>query len=217
MEYIWLLSEMMLINLILSGDNAVVIAMASKNLPQKQRSQAVWWGAVGAVVLRVLLTAAAVFLLQLPYIQLVGSILLLYMAIKLLMDDADHVQIRAASSLQSAVVTIVTADLIMSLDNVLAVAALAGKNYLLLCLGMGLSIPLIIWGSSVMLKLLQRFPILMYVGAAILGYTAGKMFLAEQMVSLWFAGSHLSFYWAVPLSFVLIVLAAGMLYRFRAE
>lgn len=217
MEYIWLLSEMMLINLILSGDNAVVIAMASKNLPQKQRSQAVWWGAVGAVVLRVLLTAAAVFLLQLPYIQLVGSILLLYMAIKLLMDDADHVQIRAASSLQSAVVTIVTADLIMSLDNVLAVAALAGKNYLLLCLGMGLSIPLIIWGSSVMLKLLQRFPILMYVGAAILGYTAGKMFLAEQMVSLWFAGSHLSFYWTVPLSFVLIVLAAGMLYRFRAE
>lgn len=209
MEYAWIFMQIILINIVLSGDNAVVIAMASKNLPPEQRRKAIWWGALGAVALRVLLTAVAVILLFVPYIQAVGSLLLLYIAIKLLLDDQDGVHIRQAHTLSAAVGTIIVADFIMSLDNVLAIAAIVDGNFPMLFAGIALSIPIVIWGSTLIVRLLQRFPLVIYLGAAILAYTAGEMFIQEQKVREWLGQAHPSYTWVVPLLFISIVVFSG--------
>jgi len=155
-----ILAKIMLINLVLSGDNAVIIAMASRNLPEHQRKAAIWWGAVGAVVLRIVLVFAALLLLRVPYLQAAGAMLLMYIAIKLLDDDGNaHSDVREAKGLWQAVWTIMAADFIMSLDNVLAIAAIAKGHVVLFMIGVMLSIPLIIWGSSLVVKLLIRFPV----------------------------------------------------------
>lgn len=201
--------EILLINIVLSGDNAVVIAMASKNLPVQQRKWAVWWGTAGAVFLRLLLTAAAVFLLELPYIRALGSLLLLYIAIKLLVDNKRVATIRRTSSLVAAVWTIIAADLIMSLDNVLAIAALAMDNILMLAAGIGMSIPIIIWGSKLIMRLLLNYPALIYLGAAILGFTAGQMLMDDPRAGAWIAKLPLSLYGALPIGCMLFVIIAG--------
>ncbi|WP_281891090.1 TerC family protein [Paenibacillus sp. YYML68] len=198
----------MLINLVLSGDNAVVIAMASKNLPLAQRKQAIWWGAFGAVALRVVLTLIAVYILDIPYIQALGSLLLLWIAVKLLIEEEGHANIREASTLGKAVSTIIVADFIMSLDNVLAIAAKAKGETGIIILGIGLSIPIIIWGSNMVVKLLKRFPVLIYIGAAILGFTAGEMFIADQEVTRLLIGD--SKHYMVPLCTTMFVLACGL-------
>jgi YjbE family integral membrane protein len=206
--------EIMLINIVLSGDNAVVIAMASKNLPQRQRKKAIWWGTFAAISLRIVLTVAVVLLLKIPYIQAAGSLLLLYISIKLLLDDeGDSKQVRQAATLGNAIWTIMAADFIMSLDNVLAIAAVAQDNYLLIALGVMLSIPLIIWGSTVVMKLLHKYPLFMYIGSAILGYTAGQMFVGDSKVADIFAHAHSSFYWVVPVVFTGVVILSGWTYR----
>jgi YjbE family integral membrane protein len=182
-EIAMLFLEIMLINLVLSGDNAVVIALASQKLPPNRRRQAVWWGSFGAISLRLLLTIIAVQVLDIPYIQATGAFLLFYIAIKLMMTGGhDKQPIREAASLGEAVRTIILADFIMSLDNVLAVAAIAKGNVGMIIVGIGLSIPLIIWGSSIIIKLLDRFPVLTYLGAALLGLTAGEMLLHDREV-----------------------------------
>ncbi|WP_068774400.1 TerC family protein [Paenibacillus sp. FJAT-26967] len=209
LEQIGMFLQIMLINIVLSGDNAVVIAMASKNLPGAQRRQAVWWGAFGAIALRLLLTIVAVSVLQVPFIQAAGSLLLLWIALKLLIDNESHSSIPQASSLSKAVWTIVVADFVMSLDNVLAIAAAAGNNLTVLILGIGLSIPIIIWGSAVVVELLAKFPILIYIGAAILGYTAGEMFLSDSRTSGWVLGSLP--HWPVPFIAAGFVVIAGLL------
>jgi len=172
----------MIINLILSGDNAIVIAMASKNLPEKQRKMAIFWGAFGAVFLRILLTLVAIYLLQIPFLTAIGAVLLLWIAVKLIVDEEDHSTIKAHSHLGSVVMTIVVADFVMSLDNVIAITAVAEGEILLISIGLILSIPLIIWGSSIILSLIHKFPFLIYLGSAILGFTAGEMLLNDQEV-----------------------------------
>lgn len=208
-----LFSELLLINIVLSGDNAVIIAMASKSLPARQRKAAIWWGTAGAIVLRIALAVAAVFVLNVPFIQAVGSLLLLYIAIKLITEQPQQTEVRSASTLWSAVWTIMVADLVMSLDNVLAVAAVAKHNIPVLAAGIIMSIPIILWGSAMIVKLLERFAAVLYVGSAVLGYTAGEMLVSDRTLTQWFRHAHPSYEYVVPIVFVVIVVSAGWLWR----
>lgn len=213
LDWFILLLQILLINIVLSGDNAVVIALASKNLPVHQRKQAIWWGAFGAIGLRLILTVIAVFLLTVPYIQAAGSLLLLWIAIKLLADDDSHANIKEASSLGKAISTIIIADLVMSLDNVLAIAAKAQGNISVIILGIGLSIPIIIWGSTLVMNLLRKFPILVYVGAGILGYTAGEMFVSDEKMQEYVLHHNATVHWTLPVITTIFVIAAGFIWK----
>lgn len=172
--------EIVMINLLLSGDNAIVIAMAGRRLPAVQRRKAVWWGAVAAIVLRCVLTLGALTLLHIPFLQTAGAFLLFVIALQLLIDNREHsTPTQAASTLAGAVWTIVVADFVMSLDNVLAVAAVAEGDTAMLIIGIVMSIPIIIWGSSFIMRLLDRLPGLVYLGGGLLGYTAAEMMLND--------------------------------------
>ncbi|MEI2438736.1 TerC family protein, partial [Priestia megaterium] len=157
-SFILNLLEILLINIVLSGDNAVVIALACRNLPDQHRNKAVVFGTLGAVVLRVGLTFVAVYLLTIPFLNFIGGLLLLWIAISLLKGEDDG-DIKANSTLAGAIKTIIIADLVMSLDNVVAVAGAANGNILLIILGLVISIPLIIWGSQLLMKIMEKFPI----------------------------------------------------------
>jgi len=216
-ESLFLILKIIMVNIVLSGDNAVVIAMASRNLPANQRSKAVWWGAVGAVVLRIVLTVAAVLLLKIPMIQLLGSLLLMYIAVKLLLDDEGHDDVKSASTLGAAVWTIIVADFVMSLDNVLAIAAIAEGNWLLIVIGILISIPLIVWGSTFVMNLLHKYPLLIYIGAGILGYTAGEMFLKDPTAARWLDAMPHAIHLALPIAAAAGVVAAGLLKKRRGQ
>jgi len=170
------------INIILSGDNAVVIALAARSLPPHQQRQAILWGSGAAVVLRILLTIVAVQLLALSYLQIVGGLLLLWIGVQLLEeeDDGEDEGEQKASGLMAAVRTILIADLVMSLDNVIAVAAAAKGSFLLLILGLAISIPLVIFGSTLMIKLMERFPIIVVLGAALIGWVGGETIVSDN-------------------------------------
>jgi YjbE family integral membrane protein len=177
------LLELIVINIVLSGDNAVVIALASRSLPADQQKKAIVWGSVGAIGLRIILTFAAVWLLRIPFVQAVGAILLLYIAVKLMKKDEEEDHVQSSSRLGDAIKTIIMADIVMSLDNVLAMAGAAEGNYLLIGIGLATSIPLIIWASRLLMLLMNRFPVIVTLGAALLGYTAGEMLLSDKGVS----------------------------------
>jgi YjbE family integral membrane protein len=174
-------------NILLSGDNAVVIALASRNLPPAQQKKAIFWGSAAAIILRVILTITAVQLLSLPYLKIVGAILLIYIGIQLLADSDDEADMEGHSNIWGAIRTILVADLVMSLDNVIAVAAAAQKGpeetrLILLIIGLGLSIPLIIFGSTMLLKVMDRFPIIITLGAGLLGLLAGGMLVEDPAI-----------------------------------
>jgi YjbE family integral membrane protein len=174
-------------NILLSGDNAVVIALASRNLPPAQQKKAIFWGSAAAIVLRVVLTITAVALLTLPYLKIVGAILLIYIGVQLLADSDGEEHLEGQTSIWAAIRTILIADLVMSLDNVLAVAAAAQKGpeetrLLLLIIGLGMSIPLIIFGSAMLLKVMERFPIIITLGAGLLGLLAGGMLVEDPAI-----------------------------------
>ncbi|OPA78435.1 hypothetical protein BVG16_11190 [Paenibacillus selenitireducens] len=210
MENLFLLLEILIINMVLSGDNAVVIAMASKNLPVAQRKKAVWWGAFGAVILRCVLTVAAMYLLKIPLIQAFGSLLLLYIAVKLLMDEDNFSRIKIASSMWKAVKTILVADFVMSLDNVLAIAAVAKGDFGLIVIGIALSIPIIVWGSTIIVNLLHRYPILIYLGSGILGLTAGQMLMEDaKLQSLVFYNWPPILHTIIPVTAAILVIIIG--------
>ncbi|WP_106768335.1 TerC family protein [Paenibacillus faecalis] len=195
METIWLLGQILIINLVLSGDNALVIAMASKDLPEKQKKQAVWIGTLGAVLLRCVLTFVAVLLLKVPYLQAGGALLLLWIAFKLLIDQqGSDIHVSESSSMWKAINTILIADIVMSVDNVLAIAGLAKGDLALMIIGILFSIPIVVWGSGIITKLLRKFPLLLYIGAGILAYTAGEMLLQDSrtglLIAYWAPQSH---------------------------
>ena len=175
--------KIIMIDLLLSGDNAVVIALACRNLPLDQRKKGIFYGVIGAIGLRVLLTFFAVNLLSLPYLKLVGALLLIWIGIKLILPEEEHGEgnVKADTHLWGAVKTIIIADFVMSLDNVLGVAAAAHGNAWLLVFGLLVSIPLIAWSSQLVLKLIDRFPIIIYAGGALLGYVAGEMLVSEAL------------------------------------
>ena len=173
------------VNIVLSGDNAVVIALAARSLPAKQQKQAVLWGSAAAIVMRVVLTLFAIALLQLPWLKLVGSLLLFWIGIKLLIPEEDDEDIQASDQLLAAIKTILIADLVMSLDNVIAVAAAAGGSLTLLILGLAISIPLVIFGATLLLKLMERFPVIITIGAGLIGWVAGEMLVADHALEPW--------------------------------
>ena len=181
------LGSIIVANILLSGDNAVVIALASRNLQPKQQKTAIFWGSAAAIILRVVLTITAVQLLSMPYLKMIGAILLLYIGVQLLADSDKDPEMKAESNIWGAIRTILIADLVMSLDNVIAVAAAAQKGpeetrLLLLIIGLGLSIPLIIFGSTMLLKVMERFPIVITLGAGLLGLLAGGMFVEDPAI-----------------------------------
>ena len=163
------------VNLLLSGDNAVVIALAARSLPPRQQKLAVFWGSAAAIVMRVILTVFAVALLQLPWLKLIGGLLLLWIGVKLIVPEEGEENIQSSDNLFQAVKTILIADLVMSLDNVIAVAAAAGGHWGLLIIGLAISIPLVIFGATLLLKLMERWPIIITIGAGLLGFVAGEM------------------------------------------
>ncbi|MBI3545716.1 MAG: TerC family protein [Gammaproteobacteria bacterium] len=186
----WLaLLEIIGVNVVLSGDNAVVIALACRSLPAAQQRQAIFFGSLGAIVLRALLTAFAALLLNQAYLKLIGGALLLWIAIKLLLEEEDGSPVECHDGMWAAIKTIVVADLVMSLDNVLGVAAVAKGDVVLLVLGLLISMPLIIYGSTVIMKLMSRFPMLITLGAALLGYIAAEMSVSDQAIVPWLAAN----------------------------
>lgn len=171
------------VNIVLSGDNAVVIALASRSLPHRQQKQAIFWGSAAAIVLRIVLTMFAVALLALPWLKLIGSVLLLWIGVKLLAPAEGDDEIEASDNLWTAIRTILVADLVMSLDNVIAVAAAAGGQWVLLVAGLAISIPIVIFGATLLVKVMERFPVIVVAGAALIGFVAGEMAWEDAAIS----------------------------------
>jgi YjbE family integral membrane protein len=181
------------VNIILSGDNAVVIALAARSLPPKQQKQAIIWGSAAAIIMRVILTLFAVALLTLPWLKLVGSLLLFWIGVKLLIPEEGDDDIKASDQLLAAIKTILIADLVMSLDNVIAVAAAAGGSVVLLILGLAISIPLVIFGATLLLKVMERYPVIITVGAGLIGWVAGEMLITDNALTDWLTGLGVTF------------------------
>lgn len=180
--------QIILIDILLGGDNAVIIALACRNLAPKQRMQGILWGTAGAIGLRVVLIAFALVLLDIPFLKVVGGVLLLWIGIKLLVPEEDaHGNVKSGSSIWSAVKTILIADLVMSLDNVIAIAGAAQNTHAdhqlyYVVFGLIVSVPIIIWGSTLVLKLIDRFPLVVTFGAGLLGWIAGGMLVTDVFV-----------------------------------
>ncbi len=189
MELVMSLVSVVLINIILSGDNAVVIALANRDLPPAQQKKTIFWGSALAVILRIVLVLVATFLMRVPYLQFAGGLALVYIGCDLLAGGKEAKDIEASDDLWKAIKTILVADVIMSLDNVLAIAGVAQGDWLILGVGLAVSIPLVIFGAQVLSSLMTKWPILVYIGAGLIAYTA-----AEMMVSDAKAGHYLEPY-----------------------
>ena len=218
MQFVYALAAIIVIDLVLAGDNAVVIAMAARNLPNHLRTRAILWGTAGAIVVRSLMTVAVVWLLKIPGLQMAGGALLIWIALKLLAPSGEEgsEQHNSAMSFWGAMQTIVIADAVMGLDNVLAVAGAAHGNYLLVILGLLVSLPIVVWGSSLILKWIDRYPAIIYIGAGILAYTAAKMILEEPLLD-----DHLGaidgWKWLVSLGVVGVVVGIGYSRQMNAK
>jgi len=210
--------QIILVNIVLSGDNAVVIALAARSLPPHQQNKAVMWGAGAAVAMRIVLTIIAVELLRWPWLKLIGAVLLLWIAVKLLLpEDGGSEGVDSSDNLWAAIKTILIADLVMSLDNVIAVAAAAKGSITLLVLGLAISIPLVIFGATMLMKLMDRWPIIITIGAALLGWVAGDMAVTDPVVKDWVDANAAWLHWAAPVAGAVFVVAAGKWLAARAE
>jgi len=190
LQAFWIpLLKIIWINIVLSGDNAVVIALAARSLPARQQKLAVAWGSGAAVAMRIVLTLFAVALLQLPYLKMIGAVLLLWIGVQLLLPEEGEKNIDGHENLLAAIKTILVADLVMSLDNVIAVAAAAGDSVTLLVLGLAISIPLVILGSTLLMKVMERFPIIITAGGALLGFVAGEMAVNDPALYEWMSAN----------------------------
>ncbi|MEZ5562215.1 MAG: TerC family protein [Gammaproteobacteria bacterium] len=206
--------QIIAIDILLGGDNAVVIALASRRLPDKQRAQAIFWGMFGAVALRVVLIFFALELLQFPYLKIVGGVLLLWIGVKLLLpahEDGGH-EIDASLHLLGAIKTIVVADAVMSLDNVIGIAGAAKGHLGLVIFGLIVSVPIIVWGSRFVLTLMDRFPVVIVGGAALLGWIAGDMIAHDVVLAGHYKSLATGIYvWTAPVAGALLVVAIGKL------
>jgi YjbE family integral membrane protein len=202
-EFLSALLAIVVIDLVLAGDNAIVIALAARNLPPDLQKRAIIWGTMGAIIVRSLMTVAVVWLLKIPGLMLAGGALLIWIAYKLLTDDGgDESEHGAgATTFFGAMKTIVIADAVMGLDNVLAVAGAAQGSYLLVVLGLLISIPIVIWGSTLILKWVERYPAIVYVGAGVLAWTAVKMMTSEPLVKPVLEQHG----WITPLAYAVVV------------
>ncbi|WP_298930610.1 TerC family protein [uncultured Ramlibacter sp.] len=210
------LLAIVLIDLVLAGDNAIVIALAARSLPKEHQKKAIVWGTVGAIVVRSAMTVGVVWLLKIPGLMLVGGIALLWIAYKLIANKPDDGDAHGpvATTFWGAMKTIVIADAIMGVDNVLGVAGAAHGSFDLVVIGLLISIPIVVFGSTLVLKLVERYPSIMYIGAGVLAFTAGKMIVNEKLLASVFKGpdvTHQLAYWAVCIAAIAAVLAAGWL------
>ena len=199
------------IDIVLSGDNAVVIALACRSLPPQQQRWGILLGTGAAIVLRVLFAVGIVYLLAIPYLKLIGGLLLLWIAVKLLQPEPSHEShaINAKSNLWSAVRTIALADAVMSLDNVIGIAAAAKGSVLLLVLGLLISIPLIVWGSTLILRLLHRYPVIVTLGGALLGWVAGDVLISDPVLADWIVQQLPWLHYAAPILGAIGVIVVG--------
>jgi YjbE family integral membrane protein len=209
MEFVSALLSIIIIDLLLAGDNALVIGLAARQLPKDQQKKAIFWGTFGAIGIRSLATLLVVWLLKIPGLMLVGGLLLVWIAFKLLVvEEKEEHQIQAESSLWKAIRTIVIADAVMGLDNVLAVAGASHGSFLLVILGLLMSIPIMIWGSSLIIKWIERFPVIVYIGSGVIAWTAGSMLMEEPLISRWLEDMEW-LKWLVSLLVTMGVIALG--------
>ena len=203
--------KIIVIDILLSGDNAVLIALACRNLPPEQRKKGITLGVSGAIGLRIVLTFFALSMLRLPFLKVVGAVLLLWIGVKLLMQEEEHdeTKIKADKRLWGAVYTIIMADFMMSLDNVLGVVAAAHGNVMLLVFGLLVSIPLIAWSSQLVLKVIKHFPLAIDAGGALLGYVAGEMLLSDPYVESLLETAPDWVVWSIPACCALLVVGGG--------
>ncbi|MBI3715561.1 MAG: TerC family protein, partial [Betaproteobacteria bacterium] len=206
------------VNIVLSGDNAVVIALAARSLPDKQQKQAVFWGSGAAIVMRVALTLFAVEMLKLPWLKLVGSALLVWIGIQLLAGDEEQSEdgVKSHGTLLAAIKTILVADLIMSLDNVIAVAGAANSDPALVIIGLAISIPLIIYASTLLITVMERYPIVISIGAALIGWVAGEMTWDEEILKAFTGQFPEWFGYLAGLAGAALVLGAGKMLAAKA-
>jgi YjbE family integral membrane protein len=209
MNFLSALFSIVILDLVLAGDNAVVIALASRSLSSELRNKAIYIGTLGAIVIRTIMTLFAVWLLTIPYLQAIGGLVLIPVAYKLLQQEAEGENIKASASFWGAIKTIIVADAVMGIDNVLAIAGAAHGDFLLVIIGLLISVPIVVWGSKGIGRLMARYPILIYVGSGILTWTAGIMVVHDKTI-----GPHLAILSSgtavgIPLIITIIVLTLG--------
>jgi YjbE family integral membrane protein len=210
--------QIIAIDILLGGDNAVVIALACRNLPPEHRRKGIFWGVAGAIGLRVVLTIFAVTLLTVPYLKIIGAVLLLWIGIKLVLPEHDEGhEIEASTKLLGAIKTIIVADAVMSLDNVIAVAAAAKDSYALIVFGLLVSIPIIVYASQLVLKLMGRFPWIVVLGGGLLGWIGMGMAVHDYAVKDWVAANAAWLDYAAPVAGALFVMGTGKLIAMRSE
>ncbi|MDQ0088269.1 YjbE family integral membrane protein [Paenibacillus anaericanus] len=200
------LLSIVMIDLVLAGDNAIVIGLAARNVPKADQKKVIMWGTVGAIVVRVIMTVLVVQLLNIPGLRLAGGLALMWIAYKLLVDEKNH-DIKAGNQMWAAIRTIIIADTMMGLDNVLAVAGAAHGDFLLVVIGLAISVPIMVWGSTMILKLTERYPIVITIGAAVLAWTAAKMLVEEPLVHDWFANGFIKY--GFELLVIVIIVGLG--------
>ena len=212
--------QIIAIDIVLGGDNAVVIALACRRLPEQQRKLGIFWGVFGAIALRVVLIFFALSLLAIPYLKIVGAILLIWIGVKLLQPEPEGAhEIDAGTTLVGAIKTIIVADAVMSLDNVIAIAGAAKDDLSLVIFGLVISVPIIVWGSQLVMKVMDRYPVTIAIGAGLLGWIAGDMAVTDVVTKEWVSTQAQYLHWVAPAAAALLVVVAGkvMAVRQRAK
>ena len=203
------LFQIIIVNIVLSGDNAVVIALAARSLPPHQQKKAIAWGSGAAIFMRIVLTIFAVALLQYPYLKFVGAALLLWIGVQLLIPEDGDAEIASSNHLLAAIKTILLAYLVMSIDNVIGVAAAAKGSLPLLIIGLAISIPLVIFGATMLLKVMERFPVIITIGAMLIGWVAGEMAVTDPAIVAWVDSTMPMLHTIGPVAGAILVYAAG--------
>lgn len=210
--------QIIAIDIVLGGDNAIVIALACRRLPKDQRSRGIFWGVFGAIALRVILISFALTLLTIPFLKIIGALLLVWIGIKLLQPESENNthEIDASTTLLGAIKTIIIADVVMSLDNVIAIAGAAKDSVGLVIFGLIVSVPIIVWGSKIIMRLMDRFPIIIIVGAGLLGWIAGDMAITDVAINEWVNTNAIFLHWFSPVCGALIIVITGKIRAARS-
>jgi YjbE family integral membrane protein len=210
--------QIIAIDIVLGGDNAVVIALACRRLPEQQRKLGIFWGVLGAIALRVVLIFFALSLLTIPYLKIVGAALLVSIGIKLLQPESEGAhEVGASTTLIGAIKTIIVADAVMSVDNVIAIAGAAKDDIGLVIFGLVISVPIIVWGSQLVMKIMDRFPVTIAIGAGLLGWIAGDMLVTDVVTKEWVSTQAKYLHWVAPVAAALLVVVAGKVLARRKQ
>ncbi|MEK7844354.1 MAG: TerC family protein [Pseudomonadota bacterium] len=210
--------QIIAIDIVLGGDNAVVIALACRRLPEQQRKLGIFWGVFGAIALRVVLIFFALSLLAIPYLKIAGAILLLWIGVKLLQPEPEGAhEIDASTTLVGAIKTIIVADAVMSLDNVIAIAGAAKDDIGLVIFGLVISVPIIVWGSQLVMKVMDRYPVTIVIGAGLLGWIAGDMVVTDVVTKEWVNTQAKYLHWIAPVAAAVFVVAVGKVIAARQQ